>query len=50
LFTRLAQAGLGSGQEQLATQMTDVQKQLLAETEYGRHLQESVGELEAAAK
>ncbi len=50
LFSRLAQASVGSGQEQLATQMSDVQKQLLAETEYGRHLQESVGELEAAAK
>lgn len=50
LFSRLVQAGAGSGQEQLAKQMTDLQKQLLAETEYGRHLQESVGELEAAAK
>ncbi len=50
LFSRLLQAGLGSGQEQLAKQMSDLQKQLLAETEYGRQLQESVGELEAAAK
>lgn len=50
LFSRLLQAGLGSGQEPLAKQMTDLQKQLLAETEYGRRLQESVGELEAAAK
>jgi hypothetical protein len=50
LFSRLLQAGAGSGQEQLAKQMTDLQKQLLSETEYGRHLQESVGELEAAAK
>ena len=50
LFSRLLQAGAGSGQEQLAKQMADLQKQLLAETEYGRKLQESVGELEAAAK
>jgi hypothetical protein len=50
LFSRLLQAGAGSGQEQLAKQMTDLQKQLLAETDYGRQLQESVGELEAAAK
>jgi hypothetical protein len=50
LFSRLLQAGAGSGQEQLAKQMADLQKQLLNETEYGRQLQESVGELEAAAK
>jgi phage gp36-like protein len=50
LFSRLLQAGLGSGQEELAKQMSELQKQLLAETEYGRRLRESVGELEAAAK
>ncbi len=50
LFSRLLQAGMGSGQEELARQMSELQKQLLAETEYGRKLQESVGELEAAAK
>ena len=50
LFSRLLQAGAGSGQEDLAKQMGDLQKQLLSETELGRHLQESVGELEAAAK
>ncbi len=50
LFSRLLQAGAGSGQEQLAKQMAELQKQLLTETEYGRKLQESVGELEAAAK
>ena len=50
LFSRLLQAGLGSGQEELAKQMSDLQKQLLAETEYGRQLRELVGELEAAAK
>jgi CpXC protein len=50
LFSRLLQAGTQSGQEQIAKQMSDLQKQLLTQTEYGRHLQESVGELEAAAK
>ncbi len=50
LFSRLLQAGMGSGQDDLTKQMSDLQKQLLSETEYGRHLQESVGELEAAAK
>ncbi|HUH98620.1 MAG TPA: CpXC domain-containing protein [Anaerolineales bacterium] len=50
LFSRLLQAGAQSGQEQLAKQMSDLQKQLLTETAYGRQLQEQVGELEAAAK
>ena len=50
LFSRLLQAGVQSGQEPLAKQMSDLQKQLLAETDYGRQLQEQVGELEAAAK
>ncbi len=50
LFSRLLQAGAQSGQEQLAQQMSDLQKQLLTETEYGRQLQEQVGEFEAAAK
>lgn len=50
LFSRLLQAGAGSGQEALASRMAELQKQLLAETEVGRRLQQSVGELEAAAK
>ena len=50
LFSRLLQAGAQSGQEQLAQQMSDLQKQLLTETEFGRQLQEQVGELEAATK
>jgi len=50
LFSRLLQAGLGSGQEALAKQLGDLQNQLLAETEIGRRLKESAGELEAAAK
>jgi hypothetical protein len=50
LFGRLGQAAAQSGQQQLAQQMADLQKQLLSETEYGRQLQASVVELEAAAK
>lgn len=50
LFSRLLQAGLGSGQEALAKQLTDLQNSLLNETEIGRRLKESAGELEAAAK
>ncbi len=50
LFGRLGQAASQSGQEQLAKQMADLQKQLLTETEYGRQLQESLKEMEAAAK
>ncbi len=50
LFSRLLQAGLGGGQEALAKQLSEVQTQLLAETEVGRRLQESVSELEAASK
>lgn len=50
LFSRLAQSALGSGQEPVAKQMAEIQKQLLEETEYGRELQASVGEMEAASK
>ncbi len=50
LFGRLGQAASQSGQEQLAKQMSDLQKQLLTETEYGRQLQESLKDMEAAAK
>jgi len=50
LFGRLGQAASQSGQEQLAKQMADLQKQLLTETEYGRQLQESLKDMEAAAK
>lgn len=48
LFSRLAQSALAGGQEQAARIMIDIQTQLLEETEYGRQLKESVGELEAA--
>ena len=50
LFSRLAQSAAGSGQEPIARAMVDLQSQLLEETEFGRNLKESVGELEAATK
>jgi hypothetical protein len=50
LFSRLAQSAAQSGQEPVARAMVDLQKQLLEETEFGRGLKESVGELEAASK
>jgi hypothetical protein len=50
LFSRLAQSAAASGQESVARAMVDIQKQLLEETEFGRGLKESVGELEAAQK
>jgi len=37
-------------QDPVVRQMADLQKQLLEETEFGRGLQESVGEMEAASK
>jgi len=50
LFGRLLQGAATSGQESAARQMTELQKQLFAETTFGRQLQESVNELEAAGK
>lgn len=50
LFSRLAQSAAGSGQEQIARGMIDIQKQLLEETEFGRQLKETVSEMEAAQK
>lgn len=50
LFSRVAQSAIGSGQEPVAKQMAEIQKQLLEETEFGRELQASVGEMEAASK
>ena len=50
LFSRLAQSAAGGGQEPMARAMVDLQTQLLEETEFGRNLKESVGELEAATK
>jgi hypothetical protein len=50
LFSRIAQSAAGGGQEPVAQAMVELQKQLLEETEFGRELKESVGELEAATK
>jgi hypothetical protein len=50
LFSRLAQSAAASGQEPMARAMVDLQNQLLEETQFGRELKESVGELEAATK
>jgi hypothetical protein len=50
LFSRLAQSAAGSGQQQIAQAMVELQDQLLEETTFGRQLKESVGELEAASK
>jgi len=50
LFSRLAQSAAASGQEPVARGMVDLQKQLLEETDFGRELKESVGELETATK
>ncbi len=50
LFSRLAQGAMQSGQDTIGKQLADVQRQLLDETEFGRGLRESVGELETAQK
>ena len=57
IFARLVEGALSSGQEQAAKQVDEIQKQLLAETEYGRNIatqnneiQEAVKTLQAAGK
>ncbi len=50
LFSRLAQSAMASGQEPVSKQMVEIQNQLLEETEFGRGLKESYGELDAASK
>ena len=50
LFSRIAQNAMQSRQEPISRAMIEIQTQLLEETEYGRQLKESVGELEAAQK
>ena len=50
LFGRLAQSAAASGQEPVARAMVELQKQLLEETDFGRQLKETVGEMEAAQK
>ncbi len=57
IFSRLVEGALSSGQEQAAQQVSEIQKQLLAETEYGRRItaqndeiQEAIKTLQAAGK
>jgi hypothetical protein len=57
IFSRLAEGALASGQDQATKQVEEIQKQLLAETEYGRNIaaqnneiQEAVKTLQAAGK
>jgi bisphosphoglycerate-dependent phosphoglycerate mutase len=57
IFSRLVEGALSSGQEQATHTMDEIQKQLLAETEYGRkvasqsnEIQEAVKTLQAAGK
>ena len=57
IFSRLVEGALSSGQEQAAHKMEEIQKQLLAETEYGRkvavqsnEIQEAIKTLQAAGK
>jgi hypothetical protein len=50
LFSRLAQSAMAGGQQGVGQQMMELQKQLLTETEFGRSLQASVAEMEAATK
>jgi hypothetical protein len=50
LFSRLLPRTANAEQETVVKQLADIQKQLLEETEFGRGLKESVGELEAASK
>lgn len=50
LFSRVLQGAAASSQESVAAQMVELQKQLLEETEFGKGLKETYGELEAASK
>jgi hypothetical protein len=50
LFSRMLPRTASPEGEKVARQLAEVQKQLLEETEFGRGLKESVGELEAASK
>jgi hypothetical protein len=57
IFSRLVEGAVSSGQEQASHSMEEIQKQLLAETEYGRkvaaqsnEIQEAIKTLQAAGK
>jgi len=50
LYNRLTEAAAASGQQQTAQAMGVLQQELLANSEYGRKLQEQMGELDQAVK
>ena len=50
IFNRLLDGAASSGQEQYIAQMDAVQKQLLAETEYGHKISEQANEVQEAIK
>ena len=50
IFNRLVEGAVASGQEQYITQMDALQKQLLAETEYGRKVSDQANEAQEAIK
>ena len=50
IFSRLAQAAAASGQEQYVKQVEKVQKQLLAESEYGKKIAGQANEVQEAVK
>jgi len=50
IFNRLVEGTLTSGQEQAARAIDDIQKQLLAETEYGRKVASQTNEIQEALK
>lgn len=50
LFSRMVPRNVNPEQDPVVQQLAALQKQLLEETEFGRGLQESVGEMEAASK
>ena len=50
IFSRLMEGAAASEQEQYSTQMEAIQKQLMAETEYGRKLAGQANEIQEAVK
>lgn len=50
LYNRLMEAAAASGQQETIQGMTELQQELLANSEYGRKIQSQMNELEAAVK
>lgn len=50
IFSRLIQSAASTGQEQYMTQMDEIQKQLMSETEYGRKMSSQANEVQEAVK